>query len=82
MPYKCEDCGKTFSKARRKVYLGHLKQHRLEFEERVDFDLHADRSATPSMPTGRHPPRCAKVKNELREVAWVKFGPRSRYISS
>jgi KRAB domain-containing zinc finger protein len=28
MPYKCEQCGKTFSKARRKVYLGHLKQHR------------------------------------------------------
>jgi len=27
MPYKCEECGKTFSKARRKVYLGHLKQH-------------------------------------------------------
>ena len=41
MPYKCEDCGKTFSKARRKVYLGHIKQHRLKFEERVDFDLHA-----------------------------------------
>ena len=28
MPYKCEECGKTFSKARRKVYYGHLKQHR------------------------------------------------------
>ena len=34
MPYKCEECGKTFSKARRKVYLGHLKQHRLVFEEK------------------------------------------------
>jgi len=27
MPYKCNECGKTFSKARRKVYFGHLKQH-------------------------------------------------------
>ena len=35
MPYKCEECGKTFSKARRKVYLGHLKQHRLVFDVRV-----------------------------------------------
>ena len=27
MPYKCQQCGKTFSKARRKVYFCHLKQH-------------------------------------------------------
>ena len=27
MPYKCAECGKTFSKARRKVYFCHLKQH-------------------------------------------------------
>ena len=27
MPYRCQECGKTFSKARRKVYFCHLKQH-------------------------------------------------------
>ena len=35
MPYKCQECGKTFSKARKKVYLGHLKQHRLALNEKT-----------------------------------------------